>query len=319
MSVEDQRRPRVFLSYSRHSEAHHLLVWRFREFLREHGVDARMDIDGEEQPRDVPKWIAREFDEADHVLSLVSPEYRECFEGDAPRVSGNGVRHEGDLIRTALYSGGTPARDKYLAVVLPGSGVADIPAAFTPDIHTYYEVVDFSEHGARHLLRYLRADDSALTRLDVVIRIDSGPVDGLLSALRDSPALLDVRRRGEVVSAGVEGTEGAVGETIGTTLRMLREKAQESGVEARVAVEHHDQPGDALELTEHEAVGALRTLPGARIVVALAPGARELLVETPDLYPAASSFQRVEGPSAWVAVLGRRNLPAGAGARRASG
>ncbi len=120
MSVEHQRRPRVFLSYSRHSEAHHLLVWRFREFLREHGVDARMDIDGEEQPRDVPKWIAREFDEADHVLSLVSPEYRECFEGDAPRVSGNGVRHEGDLIRTALYSGGTPARDKYLAVVLPG-------------------------------------------------------------------------------------------------------------------------------------------------------------------------------------------------------
>ena len=310
MSTNSMSRPRVFLSYSRHSEAHVAMVRCFREFLRNQGVDVRMDVDGDEQPRDIPKWIAREFADADYVLSLVSREYRECFEDDSPREVGNGVRNEGELIRDALYSGGGLARRKYLPVVLPHAGVEDIPADFRRHIHTYYEIADFSVRGARNLLRYIGAAcEPAPSHLDVAIRIVSGPVVDLLTPLREPPALLVVRRRADVLIADIEGTDETVAAKLGTTLRVLREEAQELGIEAYVGVEHHGQQADALVLTEHEALAALRTLPGARIMVALSPGVHEFLVEMPDPYPPGPSLRRVEDPPAWVALLGRRVCP----------
>ena len=90
-------------------------------FLRQHGVDARLDLSAAEQPQDWTLWVGRELRECRFVLVVGSPEYKRRAEGDAPPEVGRGVQWEAGLIRALLYADQQAGRQRVVAVVLPGA------------------------------------------------------------------------------------------------------------------------------------------------------------------------------------------------------
>ncbi len=156
-SVVDQptRAVRVFISYAHDNDEQVERVRAFYTFLREQGIDARLDLPAAERPQDWATWALREIRAARFVLVIASPEYRRRAEGDAPVDKGRGVTYEAMLIREEVYADQQSARGRFLAVVLPGSSVSDIPQWMSPTSATHYLISDYRVGGAETLLRLL--------------------------------------------------------------------------------------------------------------------------------------------------------------------
>lgn len=146
---------RVFISYAHGDAIHERRVRDLWMFLRNVGLDARLDLPAAERPLDWPMWMLREVREADFVLVVASPAYKRRAEGDEPPGKGLGVRWEARLIRQEVYDDGEAAILKFLPVVLPGCSKSDIPTWLGPDTHTHYVVDEYTVAGAKPLLRYL--------------------------------------------------------------------------------------------------------------------------------------------------------------------
>jgi hypothetical protein len=145
---------RAFISYA-HDDAEHVdRVRQFWSFLREAGIDARVDLAAEER-QDWPTWMLRQIRAARFVLVIASPAYRLRAEGDAPAGQGRGVQWEAALIREAVYADQRAALNRFLPVVLPGCSAADIPLWLGPASTTHYVVADYTLSGAEKLLRRL--------------------------------------------------------------------------------------------------------------------------------------------------------------------
>ena len=153
---EPGRSPRVFVSYAivRGDDVHAESVRQFWMFLRSYGIDARLDLTAAEQRQDWSLWMAEQIREADFVLVIASPAYRERAEGRSGPAVGRGVQWEARLIRDAFY-GDQDALNRYLPVVLPGQNVQGIPDFLAPAITTVYEVSDYTVASAEPLLRLL--------------------------------------------------------------------------------------------------------------------------------------------------------------------
>jgi hypothetical protein len=67
-------RARVFISYSRDSEAHREQVRDLWIFLRANGIDARIERVAAGQRRDRTLWMEQQVTEADYILIVASPE-----------------------------------------------------------------------------------------------------------------------------------------------------------------------------------------------------------------------------------------------------
>ncbi|MFE2966898.1 toll/interleukin-1 receptor domain-containing protein [Streptomyces sp. NPDC059340] len=81
--------PRVFISYAHEAGdgAHADRVRALWILLRRHGIDARLDRPAAERPQDWAAWMQREFEAADHVLTIASPAYKRRAKGaEAPGV-----------------------------------------------------------------------------------------------------------------------------------------------------------------------------------------------------------------------------------------
>ncbi|MGH8901320.1 MAG: SEFIR domain-containing protein [Egibacteraceae bacterium] len=146
---------RVFISYAHDSLEHEDRVCRFWCFLREKGIDARLDATAAEQRQDWPKWMLHQIRAARFVLIIASPEYRRRAEGDAPATEGRGVQWETGLIQEEMYADQHAALNRFVPVVLPGCSAADIPRWMRPASTTYYEVSEYTDAGAEKLLRLL--------------------------------------------------------------------------------------------------------------------------------------------------------------------
>src|SRR5215475_1554377 len=146
---------RVFVSYSHDDAVHENRVRDFWLFLRQNGVDARLDLPAAEQRRDWTLWMGRELRECRFVLVVGSPEYKRRAEGDAPPEDGRGVQWEAGLIQVQLYADQQAGRQRVVPVVLPGGDPGDLPDWLTSASSTYYRVSDFSVPGAERLLRLL--------------------------------------------------------------------------------------------------------------------------------------------------------------------
>jgi hypothetical protein len=146
----------VFVSYARDpgDESHGVAARLFWEFLRSCGIDAQLDLPAAQQRRDWALWMADQIREADFVLVIASPAYRERAEGRGDPGVGRGVQWEARLIRDAFYDD-QRALDRFVPVVLPGQSVEGVPDFLAPATTTVYFVSDFTVDGADSLLRFL--------------------------------------------------------------------------------------------------------------------------------------------------------------------
>jgi hypothetical protein len=97
---------RVFISYAHEPDdpCHRDLVREFWLFLRANGIDARVDLTGEEVRRDWAQWMTTQIRAADFVLVVSSPSYRIRAEGGEAPSRGRGVQWEARQIRDRLYA-----------------------------------------------------------------------------------------------------------------------------------------------------------------------------------------------------------------------
>jgi NTP-dependent ternary conflict system VMAP-like protein/TIR domain-containing protein len=146
---------RVFISYAHDDRPHEDRARRLWLFLREHGVDALLDLPAAEQRVDWAQWMALQLREADWVLVIASPEYKRRSEGDALPDEGRGVQWEGRLIRELFYANQDKGLRQILPVVLPDCSADDIPLWLAPVSATHYVVSDYTVAGAEKLLRVL--------------------------------------------------------------------------------------------------------------------------------------------------------------------
>ena len=163
--------PRVFISYAHDSVAHREAVRDLWIFLRANGVDACVDLVAAEQRRDWTQWMEKQVIEAEHILVIASPAYKERADPDADSSEGRGVQYEARLIRNLFY-GDQRQLQRFLPVVLPGGSIEDLPTFLTPAIATVYKVSAFTKHGAEALLRVLH-------RLPAEVPPEIGPVPDL--------------------------------------------------------------------------------------------------------------------------------------------
>ncbi|MCU0866303.1 MAG: SUMF1/EgtB/PvdO family nonheme iron enzyme [Planctomycetes bacterium] len=92
--------PRVFISYSRDTEAHTQAVYEFACGLRKQGLDARTDH-FEAFVGDWTSWMVRQVNESDWVLLVCTERYRRLF--DEETTEARGVPFEAGLLRALAY------------------------------------------------------------------------------------------------------------------------------------------------------------------------------------------------------------------------
>ncbi len=178
--------PRVFVSYAHDlgDESHGVAVRLLWEFLRSCGIDAQLDLPAAQRRRDWALWMADQIREADFVLVIASPAYRERAEGRGDPGVGRGVQWEARLIRDAFYRD-QRALDRFVPVVLPGQGVEGVPDFLAPTTTTVYFVSDFTVDGANSLLRLLTAQPETIEPpLGPVPVLGPSPSLNRMSALR---------------------------------------------------------------------------------------------------------------------------------------
>jgi hypothetical protein len=148
---------RLFISYAWEDEdpSHHEAVRQLWIYLRENGVDARLDLPAGESRQDWALWMTNEVREARFVLIVASPAYRRRGDGLAPPTEGRGVQWEAGLIREEIYVDRTAALRKFIPVLLPGRSVADLPAWLGPTTTTHYDLTAFPAGDTERLLRLL--------------------------------------------------------------------------------------------------------------------------------------------------------------------
>ncbi|GAB3577674.1 hypothetical protein GCM10027445_43720 [Amycolatopsis endophytica] len=147
----------VFISYTHDDEEHKTAVRRFAECLRAHGIDADIDSWATTERRDWQPWMTRLVLEAEFVIVVASPVYREMGDGLGPADRNHGVQAEAALLRDLLQSDRPTWTRKILPVLLPGHGVDEIPYFLQPYAVNRYEVTSFTAEGMESLLRVITA------------------------------------------------------------------------------------------------------------------------------------------------------------------
>ncbi len=116
--------PLVFISYSHDSAEHNARVLELAQQLRGAGVDAVLDRFVQHPAEGWPRWVARQVQEAQHVLAICSEAYRRHFDGrDDDR---GAVGWDSYLLREEV----TRAADgpvKVIPVVLSGGSPRFVP------------------------------------------------------------------------------------------------------------------------------------------------------------------------------------------------
>jgi hypothetical protein len=119
--------------------------------LRSRGIDADIDQFYSESGQNWPVWMQKAIANADFVLCLASPLYKERFEASGDVKKGLGSRWEGAIITEGLYAESLAADSKFIAVVPEGCNSRDIPSVLQPLGRTHYRLPDDDEDLYRRL------------------------------------------------------------------------------------------------------------------------------------------------------------------------
>lgn len=114
---------RVFISYARTSDGHVAWVKELATFLRQNGIEARIDVWHLRPGMDVAQWMCNELDLADRVLLVCD----ELYSQKADRRHG-GVGWEVRIVQGDLLATQGDNPDKYVPVVVTSDPHAGTPA-----------------------------------------------------------------------------------------------------------------------------------------------------------------------------------------------
>jgi len=133
--------PRVFISYAHDDHnipGHMARALELAESLRNRGVMSYIDRWAEHEGPFWPRWMADQIRDADFVLCLPSPLYKERCEQLGNRATGLGARWEGALITQAMYLDIVAAPAKFLTVLLDGTHPGHIPDVLMPYGYSHF-------------------------------------------------------------------------------------------------------------------------------------------------------------------------------------
>ncbi|GAA0486448.1 hypothetical protein Ade02nite_10230 [Paractinoplanes deccanensis] len=148
---------RAFLSYAHQSDDHAESVRRLWMLLRSMGVDAKLDVTATAQRQQWTEWMNEQVREADFVLVIASPTYRERAENRGDVSAGRGVRWEARQLQERFYADQEAGLREILPVILPGDDVSGLPDWLLPASATHYRLREITEAGVESLYRVLTA------------------------------------------------------------------------------------------------------------------------------------------------------------------
>src|ERR1700736_3993021 len=165
---------RVFISYAWGDDEYRTLVKRLAARLRQDGIDARLDawhLEG----LTIPEFMSREVRNADKILAICSPQYRQKVHAmeDGQRISGAGW--ESMLVTSNIWAS-LGDRNKILPVLFRGAW-----REAAPDVLIALPYFDLSnmatfEANYRDLLRSLAGQNAPVPPLGRVPEIAPEPV-----------------------------------------------------------------------------------------------------------------------------------------------
>jgi hypothetical protein len=131
---------RVFVSYAHEPsiDGHRERALELTQSLRIRGVEANIDQFVEHDPPIWPRWTLDQIKDADYVLCLASPSYKERAEAKGDPTVGRGARWEGAVITEELYYDLGSGNHKFVAVLVEKCSVDDIPDVLLPIGRSYY-------------------------------------------------------------------------------------------------------------------------------------------------------------------------------------
>lgn len=146
----DTKKPiRVFVSYSHSSPDHEKWVESLATFLRQNGVDARLDAWHLRRGMDLPQWMTNELGLAERVVLVSDERYAEKADGRVGGVGWETMIVQGDIARLP------PDSVKYLVVVRSGDVDAGLPKYLKTKFVIHWPDSSLDERNRKLLLQEL--------------------------------------------------------------------------------------------------------------------------------------------------------------------
>jgi formylglycine-generating enzyme required for sulfatase activity len=117
---------RVFISYSHDSQAHLDRVLALADQLRAEGIDCNLDQYEPAPAEGWPRWMDKQFKDADFILVVCTETYCRRFEGREEHGKGMGVKWEGAIITDELYSN-EAVNQRFIPVLFSNGDAAHVP------------------------------------------------------------------------------------------------------------------------------------------------------------------------------------------------
>lgn len=140
---------RVFVSYSHTSPNHEQWVERLGTFLRESGIDARLDIWNLRHGMDLPQFMTNELALAERVILVSDERYAEKADGRVGGVGWETMIIQGDIASQP------PDSAKYLVIVRSKDVDAGLPRYLKTKFVIHWPEDTFDERNRQILLREL--------------------------------------------------------------------------------------------------------------------------------------------------------------------
>jgi hypothetical protein len=140
---------RVFVSYSHTSSDHEQWVERLGAFLRESGIDARLDIWNLRHGMDLPQFMTNELALAERVILISDERYAEKADGRVGGVGWETMIVQGDIASQP------PDSTKYLVIVRSKDVEAGLPRYLKTKFVIHWPEAMFDEKNKQILLREL--------------------------------------------------------------------------------------------------------------------------------------------------------------------
>ncbi|MGM1058561.1 SEFIR domain-containing protein [Saccharothrix sp. Mg75] len=155
----DDAAPRVFISYSHDTPEHQQQVHRLATFLRMRmGLDVHVDLWYDNVRRDWSLWAIEQLSEANFILVIASPKFKQRADGMASPHEGRGAQFEAAILRDNLTRNLKEQTERILPVVLPGRSIEEIPIFLNAYSTTRFEISEFTEDGVADLIAAITGD-----------------------------------------------------------------------------------------------------------------------------------------------------------------
>ncbi len=126
MASQDNNPPKVFISYSHDSREHLDRVLALADRLRAEGIDCNLDQYEPAPAEGWPRWMDKQFKDADFILVVCTETYCRRFEGREERGKGLGVKWEGAIITDELYSN-EAVNKRFIPVLFSADDAESVP------------------------------------------------------------------------------------------------------------------------------------------------------------------------------------------------